>query len=100
MTDPTLDNMFGRPSGSNSPKHHFHDENDGAGFNLASPKQTGIERSDAMDLFGSLTNEAEHGVGADVEVGERSPFGAGFGEVGDVGVGVGGVNAFEEGLGF
>lgn len=99
ITDPTLDNMFGRPSGSNSPKHHFHDENDGAGFNLASPKQAGLnERSDAMDLFGSLTNDAEHDVGP--EVGGRSPFGVGFEEVVDGGEGVGGVNAFEEGLGF
>ena len=108
MMDPTLDNMFGRPSSSSGgpPGGAFNDptpfgepdkadENDGAGFNLASPKAVGVgvgERSDPIDhdIFGSLTNEPEE----DGE-GGRGGFGAGFGVGEEEGEGR---NAFEEGL--
>lgn len=73
MTDPTLDNMFGRPSSSGF-EATKHNENDGAGFNLASPKQG--DRSDPIDLFGSLTNEPDQ----DDSGRSPNPFGAAFGE--------------------
>jgi hypothetical protein len=83
--DPTLDNMFGRPSSSH----------DGAGFDLPSPKHG--ERSDPIDLFAGLTNEPEQD-----SVAERSPFAAAFGDTVDTRDGesgeVDGGNAFEEGL--
>ncbi|KIW07093.1 hypothetical protein, variant [Verruconis gallopava] len=83
--DPTLDNMFGRPSSSgNDNKSHV--EHDGAGFDLASPKQ---DRSDPVDLFGSLVNEPD-------DSGNRSPFGGAFGG-GDQDEALG-KGAFEEGL--
>jgi histone demethylase JARID1 len=82
--DPTLDDMFGLPSSSG---------NDNKGdFDLASPTLPGDrgadggdqERSDPIDMFGSLTNEPD-------QDGGRSPFGEAFGAHD-------GTGAFEEGL--
>jgi histone demethylase JARID1 len=89
LMDPTLDNMFGRPSSSGFDAVKPHHENDGAGFDLTSPKQGG--NSDPIDLFASMTNEPDQEV---VDV-ERSPFGEAFEE--REGSGDGG-NSFEEGL--
>jgi histone demethylase JARID1 len=99
--DPTLDNMFGRPSSSGNGHNSGHDEHDGAGFDLASPtlpahhSHRGVgdvagdhERSDPIDLFGSLTNEPDQD-----GLGGRSPFGVAFGGHDESG-------AFEDGLGF
>jgi len=67
-----LDNMFGRPSSSGNGQSH-----DG-GFGFASPPlpNRGVteheERSDPIDLFGSLTNEPDQDV-------DSQPFGEAFG---------------------
>lgn len=72
--DPQLDNMFGRPSSSGNGQSH----DDDAGFGFASPPlptqgATGHEeRSDPIDLFGSLTNEPEQDA-------DSQPFGEVFG---------------------